>query len=343
MSEESMKLKPLPPLFLRPILAGFLVCLLTIVVTVGIAVARPAEDIHTSGSITAEDCNECHIDVDKSWSNSPHAHAYDDPVFQERWVSLGQPGDCLACHTTNYQASSGSFAAQGVDCQACHGNSVEGHPPEPMPIRGDAEYCGVCHTTTISEWRLTGHAAAGIGCADCHNPHSQKPIFEDPDDMCINCHREDMEGYLEDIHVQKDIGCVDCHALVIPPEVTPVDGIVPTGHSFTILPATCVACHTDALHAGFSLPGYENGAGDRETDTGNGTDTTYETEQPEETVSTEQEIQLLQAELAHRSVSFLFQGGVVGLVLGGTTAWIVARNLRPQQMESKNVEEDEEE
>ena len=46
-----------------------------------------------------------------------------------------------------------------------------------------------------------------------------------------------MEDYLNDLHVQKDIGCVDCHALVIPPDVAPDDGIVPTGHSFNITPA----------------------------------------------------------------------------------------------------------
>jgi hypothetical protein len=105
-----------------------------------------------------------------------------------------------------------------------------------------------------------GTGPADIGCVSCHDPHSQLPIFPVADEMCINCHQDDMGDYLEDMHIQEGIGCVDCHMLVIPPEEMPIDGLVPTGHQFTITPATCVACHTDALHSGFSLPGWERGA-----------------------------------------------------------------------------------
>jgi predicted CXXCH cytochrome family protein len=166
---------------------------------------------------------------------------------------------------------------------------------------------------------------------DCHDPHSQKALFEVPDDLCINCHQEDMERYLEDMHVQKDIGCVDCHALVIPPDIPPDDGIVPTGHAFDITPATCVACHTDALHAGFSLPGYENGASEavkvsldeEETES---IDEFHE--QDDDLLTADQRVEALETALASRNITTLFQGGVVGIVLGGSTAWVVARNIR---------------
>jgi hypothetical protein len=181
---------------------------------------------------------------------------------------------------------------------------------------------------------------------DCHDPHSQEALFEDPDEMCMNCHTEDDMGvYLEDLHVQKDIGCVDCHALVIPPEVPPDDGIVPTGHSFDITPATCVACHTDALHAGFSLPGYENGANGAvvaEESDEEGEEIPDRKEVVEEIdVSPEQKIQALETALANRNFTTLFQGGVVGLVLGGSTAWVVARNLRQQANDDEEFEDDE--
>jgi hypothetical protein len=171
-------------------------------------------------------------------------------------------------------------------------------------------------------------------------------LFEAPDDLCINCHKDDMEHYLEDLHVQKGIGCVDCHALVIPPDPLPEDGIVPTGHAFTITPQTCVACHTDALHAGFSLPGYEAGAkaalenGTTEGEVapislafvgGDGDDDTAVTE--EEELSPEQQIQALETALASRNISLLFQGAIVGLVLGGTTAWFIAHNIRARDRE----------
>ena len=146
-----------------------------------------------------------------------------------------------------------------------------------------------------------------------------------------------MGDYLEDLHVQKDIGCVDCHALVIPPEVPPEDGIVPTGHTFTITPGTCVACHTDAPHAGFSLPGYENGPADAvEGETAMASVSQQVEPAVSEEMSPEQRIETLEAAMASERMSTLFQGGVIGLTLGGTTAWIVANNLRRRQDESSD-------
>ena len=129
---------------------------------------------------------------------------------------------------------------------------------------------------------------------------------------------------------------MDCHALVIPPEVAPEDGIVPTGHAFSISPQTCVACHTDTLHAGFTLPGYENGAaegsgfhsGDSSTDEENsGAQPLVETP-TESDLNPSQRIQALETALASSRISNLFQGAIIGLVLGGSTAWIVGRNIR---------------
>jgi hypothetical protein len=174
--------------------------------------------------------------------------------------------------------------------------------------------------------------------------------------MCLNCHEDTMGEYLEDIHFSKDIGCVDCHALVIPPETTPQDGIVPTGHGFTMTAATCVACHTDALHAGFSLPGYEHGATAAEETSPPGRDAEgVETIgfQPqiaagnggngaaENNVSAEQQVQVLEAALASRRVTTLFQGGLVGLTFGGITAWFVASNLRARRDHEDEVDEEE--
>lgn len=257
---------------------------------------------------------------------------------------MRKPAECLVCHTTNYQASTGEFTAEGVSCEACHGKVEADHPPAPVSIKADTEYCGTCHTTTLGEWRLTGHATTDIGCMDCHDPHSQQALFEVADDMCINCHEESMGDYLEDLHVTKGIGCVDCHALVIPPLTEPEDGIVPTGHAFTISPATCVACHTDALHAGFSLPGYEQGA---KAANGSGAESPdIVSEQAEELaaeeekgLSPEQRVQALETALANQNVTLLFQGGVVGLVLGGSTAWFVAHNVRRGREENRDEEE----
>ncbi|MCB9419634.1 MAG: hypothetical protein H6667_07510 [Ardenticatenaceae bacterium] len=322
------------------LLAGLTVGILSLILTVHlVSAAPPRQTDEGSGEVQdSQDCQECHLDISNHWKDSPHAHAFDDEVFQDRWMGMGQPGECLACHTTNFVASTGEFEAEGVKCVACHGEVTGEHPPEPVPIKADADFCGECHTTTLGEWRVTGHSMADIGCMDCHDPHSQKWLFENPDDLCINCHQDSMEDYLEDVHVQKGIGCVDCHALVIPPDPVPDDGIVPTGHAFNITPATCVACHTDSLHAGFHLPGYEEGAKAAVNNTTEEVETKptlLQQETAEEGLTPEQQVQALEAALANQNVTLLFQGGVVGLTLGGTTAWFVAQNIRARRREEE--------
>lgn len=324
----------------RGLMAGLVVGVLVLASWVSLVQAEPmAQEGEPHPPIEDEPCKVCHLNVTDSWKHSPHAHAFNDPYFQQRWKGLGEPGDCLSCHTTGYQASTNTYHVEGVSCSACHGEVKADHPPAVVPIRADTEYCGVCHTTTLHEWRLTGHASAQVGCMDCHDPHSQKRLFAVSDDMCINCHKEDMEDYLVDVHYQKNIGCVACHALVIPPETPPVDGIVPTGHTFTLTPQTCVACHTDVLHAGFSLPGYENGAKNahRPTLAAMTPDTLLESGQTRQELelSAEQRIQTLEAALASNRLANYFQGSVVGLVLGATTAWLIATNIIRARREEK--------
>ncbi|MCB8925934.1 MAG: hypothetical protein H6652_09955 [Ardenticatenaceae bacterium] len=332
-----------------PVLLGSLVGTAVLLFTVQLAVAQDDGE-PDAPVIPTQECQECHLDVASHWEDSAHAHAFDDEVFQAQWAGLGEPAECLACHTTNFQPATGEFDQEGVACEACHGETTAEHPPAPVPILADTEYCGSCHTTTLGEWHQTGHASEDIGCMDCHDPHSQQPLFEMADELCINCHEDSMGDYLEDMHIQEGIGCVDCHALVIPPEEAPEDGIVPTGHAFTITPATCVACHTDALHAGFSLPGYEHGAaaangeaieGVAENEELTVLEGTVSLEEPDE-LTPEQKIQTLEAALANRNLTLLFQGGVLGLVLGGSTAWFVANNVR-QRREFEGQDEDEQE
>ncbi|MBK7894254.1 MAG: multiheme c-type cytochrome [Candidatus Promineifilaceae bacterium] len=329
-----------------PVLLGGLVGTAVLLFTVQLTLAQDDEE-PDAPTIPTQECQECHLDVASHWEDSAHAHAFDDEVFQAQWLALGEPGECLACHTTNFQPATGEYDQEGVSCESCHGETTEEHPPAAVPILADTEYCGTCHTTTLGEWHQTGHASEDIGCMDCHDPHSQQPLFEQPDELCVNCHKDTMEDYLEDLHIQEGIGCVDCHALVIPPEEMPQDGIVPTGHAFTITPATCVACHTDALHAGFSLPGYEHGATVASAELVEGEEElvtvlqgTVSLEEPD-TLTPEQKVQTLEAALANRNLTLLFQGGVLGLVLGGSTAWFVANNVRQRREDEGENDEQE--
>lgn len=319
-----------------PWVAGLLMGLLGLTLTLRLAAAAPAHSPPAQDTTPTPDpalvgeaqaCQECHLDIAATWSHSPHAGAFGD-AFHERWAGLGEPGECLVCHTTGFQQTSGAFDGEGVQCRACHGATPADHPPATVEIKADTEYCGICHTTTLSEWRLTGHATAGIGCSDCHDPHSQAALFEEPDDLCLNCHEETLGDHADDPHLAEGIGCVDCHAVVIPPADPPDDGIVPTGHSFAINATTCVACHTDTLHAGDALPGYEHGPAGATDDEAAAEPEIVAVSAPAETISPEQRVQTLEAALASRNMALLFQGAVVGLVLGGSTAWLVGQNVR---------------
>lgn len=336
-----------------PFTAGLVVGLISLLVSVLLPVtaawaaapAAPALQDGVTPTPDPADCAACHPNIDNAWQGSMHANAYTDTIFQARWKSLGEPGDCLICHTTGYDATTGQYTAASVTCEACHGKVQEGHPPATMPIRSDTEYCGTCHTITLSEWRLSGHASAGVGCTDCHNPHSQKARFENTNEMCINCHKDNLGEHKNDTHIQKGIECVECHAMILPPETEPVDGLAPTGHAFSITSATCVACHTDILHVGKPVPGYEAGARAvgatlPVSPTLPALIETYAGEVAEDGTTPEQKIQVLEAALASTRLSTLFQGGMIGLVLGGTTFYLLARN---QQQASRSKPEKSEE
>jgi len=185
------------------------------------ATATPSEAAPApTEEVEAKACVECHLDKRDALMGSPHAHSADDPVFLEGWDNMERPEDCLLCHEATYNAESGEYAAIGVSCVTCHGDAGTEHPPAEIPARSDEEYCGRCHPTTLGEARLSGHSTENeVRCVNCHDPHSQKVLFENPDDMCKSCHTEDltaMDAALGEIHLQENIACADCHMLDVP-------------------------------------------------------------------------------------------------------------------------------
>jgi hypothetical protein len=316
---------------------------------IGVVSAAPPTQDEAGASPTPEptpaECQSCHIDVAGHWDTSAHAQAFTNPKFQEQWSAQGQPSDCLSCHTTGFDPATSQFVEEGVECQACHGVVGVEHPPKPVPILATAQFCGECHTPTLGEWRRTTHATEGVDCMACHDPHSQQPLFADPDAMCVNCHLESVGDYQADLHYGKGIGCVDCHRVLLPTETLPDDGLVATGHAFAISAVTCIACHSDTVHAGSALPGYEHGAAQANIDEGEISATGFtpppaENAAPgnETVMSVEEPASLTSASLASRQSVSLFQGGIVGLVLGATTAWFVASNARARREESAKDE-----
>lgn len=215
-------------------LAGGLICLLWVALMVGAVeagsdpqvlaqtTATPqAESTQTpTEPVVTKDCFECHPDKMDAWVDSPHAHSADTPVFLEGWENLERSPECLLCHKATYQQDTGEYLAEGVSCETCHGVVGPDHPPAQAPARSDEEYCGTCHPTTLGEARISGHSTENeVRCVDCHDPHSQKVLFKNPDDMCKDCHDEDlkkMDETLSKVHLQEDISCADCHMLDVP-------------------------------------------------------------------------------------------------------------------------------
>ncbi|MGB8982955.1 MAG: cytochrome c3 family protein [Anaerolineales bacterium] len=215
------------------ILVGLLIGILSLVWMVGAAKAEsgprsPAPGLAASqveGTPSAEpveikECIECHPDKKDAWTASPHALAFESRDFQEGWKTMHQAGECLLCHTTNYQEATGEYSHAGVSCEACHGATNPEHPAVDYPVHSDKESCGTCHPATLGEAQLSGHTGtAEVGCMDCHDPHSQGILFENPDDMCKECHEEDlaaMDEVLASLHLRENITCAGCHTLDVP-------------------------------------------------------------------------------------------------------------------------------
>ncbi len=104
---------------------------------------------------------------------------------------------------------------------------------------------------------------------------------------------------------------------------------------------------SDALHSGTPLPGYEAGASGvaeilRVTSTLPTLVAEYTGGTVESGVSAAQTIQALEAALASARLSTLFQGGMIGLVLGGSTAFFIGRNQRRAFEEVAEAEDEDE-
>jgi len=214
---------------LLPMLTIILVLLSMVILSTSAVAAplvSPARQSSTPTPPPAEEmaeqkaCVECHPDKNNVWAESPHARAFIDPVFQEGWHQMERSPECLICHPAEIDDQTNEYRSRGVTCEACHGPAVSNHPPQEIPTRSYNEYCGTCHPTTVGEVQISGHSAINdVSCVDCHDPHSQQILFEDPDDMCKDCHQEDldkMDKTLSGVHLQEEIPCADCHTLDVP-------------------------------------------------------------------------------------------------------------------------------
>ena len=150
--------------------------------------------------------------------------------------------DCGRCHTTGYRPDGnqaerpglrGTWAADGVQCEACHGagsRHVESPLDVPLTSNQDASLCQTCHTAgnldqmeagdgfVLHHDRTDSPLAAkkqNLGCVGCHDPHQgvvaaqekQQPTTHTP---CETCHLDKASPRADQLHPTV-VECVDCH------------------------------------------------------------------------------------------------------------------------------------
>lgn len=193
----------------------------------------------------ADGCATCHAEVVEAWTGGPHAMAYQDELFQEKWAEQDNDPTCLECHTTGYVPATGEYAQEGVSCTACHGEASEGHPPAPVDTNRANETCQDCHTVTHAEYRVSKHSAIGMECTSCHYAHSNGLRMETEVQQCLNCHNHQLDDFAHASHIDAGLTCRDCHGYVRPDGEMPIDGQYPTGHDFAESLTACLDCHED--------------------------------------------------------------------------------------------------
>lgn len=299
------------------------------------AAPQPAPLGQVPGYTGPDTCAACHQEIYQEWQFTRHAQAFSSPIFQQNWEDIGGEFACLECHTTGYDPAINAYAVEGVTCEACHGPFQSGHPTESMPIQADAELCATCHKTTTEEWRASVHGQQGIQCESCHDPHSQHPKAESVTALCGNCHRERGTSYTHGTHAEAGLECSNCHMFTDPRFSAPIEGLVPTGHTFSVGSQACIGCHQDTVHTRdtiLQLSGEVTELAD------------LDVEQLRRQVSEQQEtISDLEARSDTRLYVGLAQGGIVGLATGSVAAWVVSRRLKVIEIESEPDDEEENE
>ncbi len=302
----------------------FSICAITgalLAVTRPVAASPAAEPaMQATGYAGSQSCAKCHENIHTAWQGTRHALAFSAPIFQRDWTQLGSQVSCLECHTTGYNGDTGAYAEAGVTCEACHGPFQPNHPDAPMPITPNADLCGTCHKTTTDEWRASVHGQQGIQCEACHNPHSQTPKAATVTELCTTCHQDRGSSFTHSTHANAGLECSNCHMFTSPRTTDPIEGLVPTGHTFTVGSDACIACHQDTVHTRNEIVKLSGEVANLETVDSASLQQQVQTQQ--------QQITDLQAQSTNRLYIGLAQGAIVGLLTGGAAAWVVSRGIR---------------
>lgn len=127
-------------------------------------------------------CADCHTQIHREWSDSPHASSFRSERFRKESESYTRQ-ECLPCHVPVTMLDSPLEARtwrlqDGIDCMACHvrGNAAFGpyqleaeHRALADPRYLDHRACVSCHTNSVAEFLATSPPAE-VSCQTCHMP-----------------------------------------------------------------------------------------------------------------------------------------------------------------------------
>jgi hypothetical protein len=333
---------------IRPVFVALILAFMLAGSMVGLAMAQDPDDTpdeppaDTQPQENPSACGECHPDVIASWQGGPHDQAFSNQHFHDSWEDLDFQISCLECHTTGFSPATGQYEAEGVRCEACHGETPADHPPAPVNLDQANTVCGQCHTVTQAEFRASQHAEVGLQCTSCHYAHTNGLRMGTELQQCLNCHGDELGGFVaHTTHIENGLSCRDCHGYVRPGQPIPADGLAPTGHDFQENIVACLDCHEDIQLEAVDGEG-EGGPSElapedlAELD---GQQAVLRARQLEGAVQT------LLVQNRNQSTMNIIEGAAGGLLVGGIVVWLLTRRRNGSGMEVQMDDEmdDEEE
>jgi len=168
------------------------------------------------GSLRADECGGCHVEIYNEWRQSMHAKAWTDPYFQADYVFDGSQQICLNCHIPlqNQQEN----LVLGFEDKARFKPVLKPNPAFDGQLQQEGVTCAVCHVRD-------GIIIGPYGDTDAPHPSRFDPAMTSGMDICRKCHvvsgkRRDTFfrlppcGTVAEIAqggTDRKINCVKCH------------------------------------------------------------------------------------------------------------------------------------
>ncbi len=173
-------------------------------------------------------------------------------------AAFSEEKTCLTCHG---KLTKEKVVHQAVEmgCPTCHDGIDAGtvpHKKTKQTTKGlsaeQPELCYGCHDKTLFA-KKTVHAAVGMGCTGCHNPHSSKNaklLVSEVPGLCFTCH-DKKEFNKKNVHAPVAGGmCLSCHSPHASDEMAllkkrPLD--------------VCTECHAEVMKKPHAVAGFSAG------------------------------------------------------------------------------------